>query len=172
MNHSANLLLLTFENDIPWIIFAYVLPDAKLQEAEQGIMRSVFRLVNFLSLKLFLRSVGNKTVSCLFPLAVFIVKTLSILTCTFLYVLIFFPAGKTRKWKEQNKRSHMQGWLYISLQKTKTKISLNLVCLFILTSFEKWIYSCYMSKGRYYVWIKSSRFEHHVRFINTQSSFF
>ena len=52
MNHSANLLLLTFENDIPWIIFAYVLPDAKLQEAEQGIMRSVFRLVNFLSLKL------------------------------------------------------------------------------------------------------------------------
>ena len=52
MNHSANLLLLTFENDIPWIIFAYVLPDAKLQEAEQGIMRIVFRLVNFLSLKL------------------------------------------------------------------------------------------------------------------------
>ena len=51
-NHSANLLLLTFENDIPWIIFAYVLPDAKLQEAEQGIMRSVFRLVNFLPLKL------------------------------------------------------------------------------------------------------------------------
>ena len=97
MNHSANLLLLTFENDIPWIIFAYVLPDAKLQEAEQGIMRSVFRLVNFLSLKPILCSVGNKTVSCLFPLAVFIVKTLSILTCTFLYVLIFFLAGKTRK---------------------------------------------------------------------------
>ena len=66
-------------------------------------------------------SVGNKTVSCLFPLAVFVVKTLSILTCTFLYVLIFFPAGKTRKWKEQNKRSHMQGWLYISLQKTENK---------------------------------------------------
>ena len=43
------------------------------------------------------------------------------------------------------------GLLYVSLQKLKIKISLNLVYLFILNSFEKRIYSCYMSKGRYYV---------------------
>ena len=37
---------------------------------------------------LFLRQVSNTTFFCLFPLAVFIVKILSVLTCTFLYVLI------------------------------------------------------------------------------------
>ena len=59
--------------------------------------------VEFLIIKsLFLRQVGNTTVSCLFPLAVFIVKILSVLTRAFLYVLILNSQSKLRNIRQFN----------------------------------------------------------------------
>ena len=59
--------------------------------------------VEFLIIEsLFLRQVSNATVSCLFPLAVFLVKILSVLTCTFLYVLILNSQSKLRNIRQFN----------------------------------------------------------------------